>query len=215
MEALRHMAVPDRQRRSASPWRSSASRSGRSRRRSTAPGSANCAPPRPSDEVAAAGTRRASRAPVARCRRPSSLRQRPRRAPPSRVTTPWRSSSSSASARGSTSPSNRGATSDQRPCVGVADAPRSRAKRRRLRRGLAESNRLDARRGCQASLVTRPLHTRSQSAGSASPGSTAAASTRSCQKSAPPARACASRTCASRSSISSEPGGPIAGASSR
>ena len=80
---------------------------------------------------------------------------------------PWRSRSSSASARGSGSPAKIGAVPAQRPCVAVIASDRRREKRRGRRSGLGAWKRRAARSGCQASFVTSPDQTSSQSAGSA------------------------------------------------
>ena len=72
-----------------------------------------------------------------------------------------------------------------------------------------------ARSGCQASFVTSPAQTSSQSAGSAVSASSPVSRKRSNQKSAPPASAARMRRSASPSGGGSVAGRPSAGASSR
>src|SRR4030095_9370413 len=90
---------------------------------------------------------------------------------PSRVTIPWRSSRSSASARRSLSPAKSRSVSDQRPWVAVIAVARRREKRRGLRSGLGTPYLRPARSGVQASFVTSPAQTSSHSAGSRSAAS--------------------------------------------
>ena len=134
---------------------------------------------------------------------------------PSRVTIPCRSSSSSASARRSAAPAKSRSVRDQRPCVAVAAVARVREKRLGLRSGFGTPYRRPARSGVQASFVTSPAQTRSQSAGRASSSVSPPASSRSDQNIAPPARAARSRPCASSSGDGAPAGAPRTEASSR
>jgi hypothetical protein len=134
---------------------------------------------------------------------------------PSRVTIPCRSSRSSARARGSGAPGKRPVVPDQRPCVAVIASARCREKRRGFFACLGAAKRRPARSGCQASFVTSPAQTRSQSAGSASSPSSSVSRRRSNQKRAPRESAARMASCASPSGGGSAAGRPSAGASSR
>ncbi len=128
---------------------------------------------------------------------------------------PCRSSRSSASARRSGSaPAKRRSVRDQRPCVAVTTLARRREKRRGRRSGFGTPKRRPARSGVQASFVTSPAQTRSQSAGSASSSARPVSSSRSSQKSAPcssAARSCrAARPRARRTCDLAEHGGVLA-----